>query len=53
MFDVAQGKKFAVQRNDTGLTAPSVYGHCSQSLNYNEIVVHDPDAALPTKFIKR
>ena len=53
LFEVAQGKRFILKRNSTKLTAPplgydSVYGRRGQSLNYDEIIVYNPDAALPT-----
>jgi len=56
LFDVAEGKRFVVRRNNTGLTAPpsgydSVYGRRGAALNYDEIVVYDPDAALPTHIL--
>ena len=56
LFDVAQGKRFIIKRNNTTLSEPppgydSVYGRRGTSLNYDEIVVYDPDAALPTHIL--
>ena len=56
LFDVAEGKRFILKRDNIRLTAPpsgydSVYGRRGASLNYDEIVVYDPDAALPTHIL--
>ena len=51
LFKLAEGRRFIAKQNNA--TAPpsgynSVYGRHGQSLNYDEIVMCDPDAALPT-----
>jgi len=50
---VAVGKRYITQHNHCELTAPpsgynSVYGKRGGSLNYDEIVIYNPEAVLPT-----
>ena len=50
---VAVGRRYVTQRNHRELTAPpkgydSVHGKHGGTLNYDEIVVYNPEAALPT-----
>lgn len=52
LFDVCPGRKYQLQRDDETLTAPpqgynSVHGKSGIRLNYDEIVLYNPDAALP------
>ena len=52
LFDVAEGRKHTLTNDNTALKAPpsgydSVYGQRGSSLNYDEIVVYKPEAALP------
>lgn len=55
LFEVCTGNKFKRTRQDTKLRAPpqgydSVYGMTGGELNYEEIILFNPDATLP-KFI--
>jgi hypothetical protein len=55
LFDVCPGKKYRLQRDDETLTAPpegynSVHGKAGIRLNYDELVLYNPDGAIP-KFI--
>lgn len=51
LFAVLPGKKHTITRTDEKLTLPpgfdSVYGQPGESLNYPELVLYHPDAALP------
>ena len=54
LFDVAPGKKYRMQANNEKLTAPpngfnSIHGvgGSSSVLNYDELVVYNPDSSLP------
>ena len=60
LFDVAPGKKYRMQANSQNLTAPpngydSVHGvgapGSSSVLNYDELVVYNPDSSLPRYII--
>ncbi len=56
LFGVCPGNKFQIQRDDQKLTAPpqgfnSVHGKAGISLNYDEIVLYNPDGALPKYII--
>ncbi len=52
LFDVCPGNKYNLKKDDANLKAPpqgfdSVYGQPGVRLNYEELVVYNPDAALP------
>lgn len=51
LFDVLPGQKHTIKKTDEKLMLPSncdsVYGEPGQSLNYPELVLYNPDAALP------
>lgn len=55
-FDVCPGKRYPLTSDNVGLKGPppgydSVYGQAGGSLNYEELVVYNPDAALPKHII--
>ena len=56
LFEVCPGNKYCVKKTDTSFKSPpqgfdSVYGQAGVSLNYEELVVYNPDAALPKYII--
>lgn len=56
LFDVCPGNKYQLQTDDEKLTAPpegynSVHGKHGISLNYDELVLYNPDGALPKYII--
>ena len=60
LCEVAPGKKYFLRKNDTSLTGPpqgfdSVYGKgaagSASVLNYDEIVIYNPDSVLPRYII--
>ena len=56
LFDVAEGRRHTLLHDSSTLKAPpsgchSVYGKSGGSLNYDEIVVYTPEAALPTHIL--
>ena len=56
LFDVCPGGKHQLQKDDIKLTAPptgchSVYGKAGLSLNYDELVIYNPDGALPRHIV--
>ena len=56
LFDVCPGNKYQLQRDNETLTAPpqgydSVHGKHGISLNYDELVLYNPDGALPKYII--
>ena len=60
LCEVAPGNKYFLQKNDTGLEGPpegfdSVYGKSAAGsasvLNYDEIVIYNPDSVLPRYII--
>lgn len=56
LFQVCPGKKYQLQRDNETLTAPpqgynSVHGKQGISLNYDELVIYNPDGALPQYII--
>ena len=56
LFDVCPGNKYDLQRDDETLTQPpsgynSVHGKAGFSLNYDELVVYNPDGAFPKYII--
>lgn len=55
LFDVLAGNKYGIKKQDPNIKSPpqgydSVYGQTGGCLNYEELVIYNPDAALP-KFI--
>lgn len=53
LFNVAEGTRYTLKQDNPALKAPpagydSVYGQSGGSLNYDEIVVYQAEAALPT-----
>ena len=60
LFDIVPGKKHKIQANNVDLTAPpkgydSVHGvgapGSSSVLNFDELVVYNPDSSLPRYII--
>ena len=56
LFEVCPGNKHVVKKTDPSFKRPprgfdSVYGQTGDSLNYEELVVYNPDAALPKYII--
>ena len=56
LFDVCPGNTYVLQRDDETLTQPptgynSVHGRAGQSLNYDELVLYNPDGAFPRYII--
>ena len=56
LFDVAEGNRYILQKDQTGLTAPpsgydSVYGKHGGNLNYDEIVLFKSEAVVPTHIV--
>ena len=56
LFDVAEGNKYILQKDQTKLTAPpsgydSVYGKHGSNLNYDEIVLFKSEAVVPTHIV--
>ena len=56
LCDVCPGNKYTLQRDNQQLTSPpqgydSVHGQTGGSLNYEEIVLYQPDAILPKYII--
>ena len=56
LFDVCPGNKYQLRSDDEKLTAPpaghnSVHGKAGGSLNYDELVLYNPDGALPKYII--
>ncbi len=56
VFDVCPGNKYALKSNNEKLKGPpqgfdSVHGQTGVHLNYEELVVYNPDAALPRYII--
>ena len=56
LLDVCPGNKYELKRDDETLTQPppgynSVYGKAGLSLNYDELVLYNPDGALPKYII--
>lgn len=52
LFDVCPGNKYQLKRDDETLTSPpegyhSIHGKSGISLNYDELVLYNADAALP------
>ena len=52
LVDVCPGNKYNLKKGDQTLKGPpqgfdSVYGQTGVHLNYEELVVYNPDAALP------
>ena len=56
LFDVAEGNKYILKDNQTGLKGPPqgyncVYGQSGSALNYDEIVLYKSEALLPTHIL--
>ena len=56
LFDVCPGSKYELQTDDETLTQPppgydSVHGKAGLGLNYDELVLYNPDGAFPKYII--